>query len=447
MISIPTLQTLEVQLSHLDDWLVAEVLTVTTVKQLLIVLIIVLFSLILSRRSAPQVNRMMKRWNARNLALVASRIHLSTREVLLLMISPLLLWLATSVTAAAQAPNGVINVAASLVSAWAIIRLGSGMIRSSVLSRLLALFMCALAALNILGWLQPVVEVLDKATITSGEKPVSLLLVIKGSITIAFLLWLSRLASEGFERAMWRSKSTTPAQKVLFNKLARIAFIAIAFVLGLNVLGIDFTALAVFGGAVGIGVGFGLQKVFSNLISGFILLMDKSIKPGDVIAIGDSYGWVNHIGARYVSILTRDGKEHLIPNEKLITDQVENWSYSNDNIRLHVPVVVPYTSDRKMVKALLLDVVHKNPRILKSPEPTCLIKGFNDTGVEFELRVWIEDPVNGVGNVRSSVYEAVWDVFKENGIDFPYPQRDLRLKLETQDGQALSTVLAAQKKP
>ena len=423
-----TWQHIETSSAHLKIVMLDYILTAALMQQLLVTLTILLASLVMSRRLAPKVSQFVKRWGRKNFAYLTGRIHLSAREVLLLLIAPLLLGLATMVAAAATAPNGVLNVAASLMGAWAVIRLGSGVIRSSTLSKVLAICLCSVAVLNMLGWLQPTIDVLDKATISTGPHPISLYLILKGSFTLALLLWLARLATEWFERIMWRSKTISPAQKVLFAKLARVAFIAVAIMLGLNAVGIDFTALAVFGGAVGIGVGFGLQKVFSNLISGFILLMDKSIKPGDVIAIGDSYGWVNHIGARYVSILTRDGKEHLIPNEKLITDQVENWSYSDDNIRIHIPIHVSYDADRLKVKQLLLEVVEHNPRILKSPEPTCLIQGFDDYGVNFEIRAWIEDPVNGIANVRSSIYEAVWDAFKANHIHIPFPQRDLHLK-------------------
>ncbi len=423
-------QTARDAAQRLDDWLVDYVLTPAPLQQILIVLALVVLSFMVARRLAPLINHGAARWGTKNTAFVASRIHLTTQEVLVLIFAPFLLWIATAVATAQQAPNAILNVAASLVGAWSIIRLGSGIIKSRGLSKALALFMCLLAGLNILGWLRPVMDALDKATLTSGTNPISLLVIIKAILLVILLLWVSRVVAEGFERAMWRSKTITPSQKVLFSKLARITLILLAILIGLNASGIDLTALAVFSGALGIGVGFGLQKVFSNLISGFILLMDKSIKPGDVIAVADTYGWVNHIGARHVSILTRDGKEHLIPNETLITQPVENWSYSNQNIRIHIPITVSYNEDRRLVKKLLLDVTHANARILKDPAPTCLIEKFGERGVEFEIRAWIEDPVNGIGNVRSSIYEAVWDMFKEHGIAFPAPQRDVRIMRE-----------------
>lgn len=413
--------------AEIQAWASARVLTAEALKQILLVAGLMLLAMVISRRLAPMVNASVARWGRRNFALVTARMHLTTQEVLMLIFAPLLLWLATVVAASEQFPDSILNVAASLVGAWAMIRLGAGMIKSRGMSKMLAIFMCVLAGLNILGWLHPTLEALNKATLTSGANPISLLEIMKALLLLVVLLWLARVAAEGVERTLWRSQTMTPSQKVLFAKLTKIALIGMAILFGLNASGIDLTALAIFSGALGVGLGFGLQRVFSNLISGFVLLMDKSIKPGDVIAVADTYGWVNHIGARHVSILTRDGKEHLIPNETLITQPVENWSYSNQNIRIHIPVTVAYDVDRRLVKKLLLEVTHANTRILKDPAPTCLIEKFSERGVEFEIRAWIEDPVNGIGNVRSSIYEAVWDMFKEHGIAMPVQQHEVRM--------------------
>lgn len=215
---------------------------------------------------------------------------------------------------------------------------------------------------------------------------------------------------------------------MLFGKLLKIVLFTIAILAGLNTLGIDLTALTVFGGAVGVGLGFGLQKVVSNFVSGLILLLDKSVKPGDVIAIGNTYGWINSLSGRYVSILTRDGTEHLIPNEELITQRVENWSYSNNLVRQRVPVGISYRSDPHQAMALCLPAAAETKRVLSNPAPVCLLTGFGDNAVDLELRFWINDPSQGVGNVKSAVLLNVWDKFKEQGIEIPFPQRDLHLK-------------------
>lgn len=416
-------------LETVQVWVMKNLLSWSSVQQLSIIMLALTLSWVVARRADHWFKPYIEKWRSSSLILFFARIHLSTHELINIFTTPFLLLVASMIADAAKWPFNILSASATLAIAWAIIRLSSSIIKSDFWSRTIALTMWIVAALNILGWLDPTLEVLDKASIPIGHHKLSLLLLLKGGVILAILLWLAGVATEGLERLLWRSKGLSPSQKVLFTKFAKISFIILAVVLGLNAVGIDFTALAVFSGAVGIGIGFGLQKVFANLISGFILLMDKSIKPGDVIAIADTYGWVNQIGARHVSILTRDGKEHLIPNEKLITEPVENWSYSNENVRIHIPIGVSYHSDRKLVKDLLLEIVRSNPRILREPEPSCLIKGFSDNAVDFELRVWITDPVNGISNVRSSVYEAVWDTFKEHKIEIPFPQRDINLKL------------------
>ena len=183
-----------------------------------------------------------------------------------------------------------------------------------------------------------------------------------------------------------------------------------------------------FSGAIGVGVGFGLQKVVSNYISGLILLSDKSIKPGDVIELPNAVGWIRRMGGRYVSIVTRDEREYLIPNEDLITQQVINWSYSNRTIRLRISFGVSYKSDPRQVIALSVEALKNTDRILNDPEPACLFTGFGDNSIDFEVRFWISDPKNGTSNVTSDVLLALWDTLKQNNIEIPFPQRDLHFK-------------------
>jgi small-conductance mechanosensitive channel len=201
-----------------------------------------------------------------------------------------------------------------------------------------------------------------------------------------------------------------------------------AFFIGIDIIGIDLTALAVFSGAFGLAVGFGLQKTFGNLIAGIILLMDRSIKPGDVIAVGESFGHVTKIGVRAVSIVTRDGKEHLIPNENLMTQEVENWSYSSPNVRVHIPVGVGYDCDLALAQKLMIEASMTPKRVLKSPKPTVWLRAFGENSIEHEILLWIADPEAGVGNVQSEVLNRLWVLFKENGIQIPFPQRDIRVK-------------------
>ncbi|MBI1274071.1 MAG: mechanosensitive ion channel [Alphaproteobacteria bacterium] len=399
--------------------------------QLVTVIALSAFGWSVAKRAAHALSASHLPWVERTRKIVAAHYYISPRQIMFLICAPVLLWLALLVTTAAAWPDAGIRVAAVLATAWAAIRLSSGLIRSTFWATSFALVVWVLAALHVLGWLAPAANVLDSAAISFGERRLSFLLLIKGSIVFAILLWFAGLLGRSLERVLENTQDFTPSQKVLFAKIGRIVLVALAVMVGLNTFGIDFTALAVFSGALGIGIGFGLQKVFSNLVSGFILLLDKSIKPGDVIGVGDTFGWVNRIGARQVSILTRDGKEHLIPNEMLITEQVENWSYSDNNVRVRIPIGVSYKSDIHKVREILLEIINNNPRILPRPQPTCLVTGFGDSSVDFELRVWIQDPVNGIGNVKSSIYLAAWDAFKQNGIEIPFPQRDIHLDTDT----------------
>ena len=204
--------------------------------------------------------------------------------------------------------------------------------------------------------------------------------------------------------------------------------LVIAFFVGIDLIGIDLTALTVFSGAFGLAVGFGLQKTFGNLIAGIILLMDRSIKPGDVIVVGQSFGHVTKIGVRAVSIVTRDGKEHLIPNENLMTQEVENWSYSSPNVRVHIPIGVAYGCDVELAQKLMIEAAMAPARVLKSPKPNVWLRAFGENALDHEILVWIKDPEAGVGNVQSEILNHLWVLFKENGIEVPYPQRDVRIR-------------------
>ena len=215
--------------------------------------------------------------------------------------------------------------------------------------------------------------------------------------------------------------------RVLTEKVAGFAIFLAAAAAALNVAGFDLTSLAVFSGAIGLGIGFGLQKVVSNLVSGVILLVDKSIKPGDVISLGETFGWISGLNARYVSVVTRDGREYLIPNEDLITGQVVNWSYSSELVRLDVTFGVAYASDPHAVRRIAVEAAEAVERVSHDPTPVCHVTAFGDSSVDFVLRFWIHDPAKGLTNVRGAVFLALWDAFQANGIEIPFPQRDVRI--------------------
>jgi small-conductance mechanosensitive channel len=326
----------------------------------------------------------------------------------------------------------LLGVAIALATAWVVIALVAGLIRNQFVYRLVAVSAWTIAALSILDLLQPTMAALDSIGIVIGGLRVTPLLVIKTSVLLLLTLWAANAASDFLDRRVRASADLTPSIQVLIGKLIRLLLITFAILIALSTVGIDFSALAFFSGAVGVGLGFGLQKIVSNLVSGIILLADKSIKPGDVITVGDNFGWVESMGARYTAIVTRDGREFLIPNEDFVTQRVINWSYSNDEVRLDVKFGVAYASDPHKVCALAVEAARSVTRVLASPAPVCHLTAFGDSSLDFLLRFWIRDPVDGLTNVRGQVLLALWDILKREGIEIPFPQRDINVRMPVQ---------------
>ena len=251
--------------------------------------------------------------------------------------------------------------------------------------------------------------------------------IVQGIVSIIVLVWLASVISRIFDKKLAAQKRLEPSLVIVFSKLIKILLIVVAVFIGFSSAGINMSTFAVFGGAIGVGIGFGLQKVVSNLICGVIILLDRSIKPGDVIALydGKTYGWVNKLGARCISVRTRDGEEHLIPNEDIITQRVESWSYSDTKIRLKIPIGIGYYSDLHLAMKLLEEAPKNIKRVLSTPPVAVRLIGFGDNAVNLQLRVWICDPQSGVRNVESQILVNVWDLFHKNDITLPFPQRDI----------------------
>ena len=320
---------------------------------------------------------------------------------------------------------GVVGAGAASLLVKAIVR-GLGL--SRWIAWLLAAATFAALLAKAVGGLAPLTAVLDSAGFTLGSRRFTLLALVQIVIGLLALYALVRFAIRIAGQSIRRNKALDPTQQLLAQKLAAIAIIAAAFFIGIDLAGIDLTALAVFSGAVGLAVGFGLQKTFGNLFAGIILLMDRSIKPGDVISVGESFGSVNKIGVRAVSIVTRDGKEYLIPNELLMTQEVVNWSYSSRDVRISIPVSIAYDCDVKLAQKLMIEAANASPRVLDSPQPAVWMTAFGENALEHEIRVWILDPEAGIGSVRSEILGRLGQLFRENGVEVPFPQRDVRLK-------------------
>lgn len=409
------------------DWLLQNVANPWTLLQVVLLVLLFGLSVLAARRLRPALAARIEKTK------VPPRFSALARalpQVLTPLIYLLLLWLAIAAIQESTWPSRsyLLGVVASLLTAWVVIRLVTTFVRNPALAKTLAFCAWTIAALNITELLDPTVALLDSLAISFGELRISLLTVVKGMLTLALLLWAASALSRFLEGRISRVPDLTPSVQVLLGKLLKITLIALAVVIALNSVGIDLTALALFSGAIGVGIGFGLQKVVSNLISGVILLLDKSIKPGDVIELEETFGWISSLGARYVSVVTRDGKEYLIPNEDLITQRVVNWSFSDELVRMEITFGVSYDCDPHAVRRIAREAAAKPKRVSQQTPPVCHLTGFGDSSLDFVLRFWILDPQGGVANIKGEVLLAVWDAFKENGIEIPYPHRQVIVK-------------------
>ena len=322
----------------------------------------------------------------------------------------------------------LLAVAASLATAWLIIRFTTSFIRNEFAVRVISLSAWVIAALSIVGLLEPTTDALDSIGIDLGGLRLTPLLIIKLLVLLAITLWIANLVSNFLENRINQSHDLTPSVQVLLTKLVRLLLMVLAVALVMGAVGINLAALAVFTGAVGVGVGFGLQKIVANFISGVILLADKSVKPGDLVTIGDSFGRINTMNTRYISVAAGDGREFLIPNEDLITQKVVNWTYTDKDTLVKVAFSTNYDADPRLVCKLAVDVASATDRVKKERPPGCQISEFAEYGMRFSLTFWISDPYAGMDNVKSDVMMGLWEAFKREGIRVPYPVRDIRVR-------------------
>ena len=281
--------------------------------------------------------------------------------------------------------------------------------------------------LHVSGLLPDVVDFLDGVAFHLGAQKLTLWLVLQGLFWVVITLLAAMWLSGTIEARLMRAESLHTSLRVVFSRLATALLIVLAVLLVLPLLGIDLTVLSVFGGAIGVGLGFGLQKIASNYVSGFIVLLDRSIRIGDLITVDNFYGEVKNITTRYVVVRALDGREAIIPNELLIATTVLNHSYSNRQIRLGLPLQIAYRSDLEQAMQLMVQAARRHPRTLAEPAPNAFLIGFGDSGIDLELGIWIGDPENGTLSVRSELYLDIWRAFKEAGIEIPYPQREVRI--------------------
>ena len=328
-----------------------------------------------------------------------------------------------------------VSAAVSLSFAWIMIRLVTLVIRSKFWSQVAFYVVWPITALDIFGILDDIIRYLEAAAIPLGadadglSRSLSMLDVLRGFLAFALLFWVAHLASKFLAKRIYEIEDLTPSLRTLIVKILNILLPVMAFFMALQLVGVNLAALAVFSGALGLGVGLGLQKSISNLISGFTLVADKSIKPGDVVSVSDTFGWVTSMGARYVAIRTRDGTEHLVPNDLFIEQGVVNWSHADKIVRLHAPFGVSYgTKDLKAVREIAYEALKGVPRVLSDPSPQCNMIEFGDSSINFDLRFWISDPESGKAGVISEVLLNLHEKLGKAGVEIPFPQRDLHVR-------------------
>jgi small-conductance mechanosensitive channel len=321
----------------------------------------------------------------------------------------------------------LLMVAAKLALAWLAIRLVTSVIRNAFIVRVVSVSAWLVAALSITGQLDAAVDALDSVSVVLGGLRLTPLLLIKLGALLIAALWLTNIASNFVESQINRSADLTPSIQVLLVKTIRMGLMFVAIAIALSAVGINLSALAVFSGAVGVGIGFGLQKIIANFISGIILLVDKSVKPGDLVTIGDNTGRISAMMTRYISVAAGDGREFLIPNEDLVTQKVTNWTYTDKNTLVKVNFGTNYDADPRLVCKLAIETAVGAQGPLKNKPPNCILTEFTDAGMKFSLTFWLADP-DGMDNVKSEVMLSLWDALKREGIRVPYPVREIRIR-------------------
>ncbi|QQA45050.1 mechanosensitive ion channel family protein [Pelagovum pacificum] len=403
--------------------------------QILIVLALLFAAHLLNIALAPRIRHWMHtregwpKWRLRVMVVVQRRL----RMIFFVTLIWIVVWIMREVTWPSR--SYILGIVANLALAWLIVALTTRLIQNPVLRTVVRYGAWVWITLRILGLTEEFASLLDGVAFELGSTRISLLIVLQACLIIGVLFIIARFLATQSSVRIQSNEDISPSMQVLATKALQTVLYGAAFFVGLKTVGVDLTGLAVLSGAIGVGLGFGLQKVVSNLVSGVILLLDKSIKPGDVISLGETFGWITTLGARYVSITTRDGKEYLIPNEDLITGQVVNWSHANDFVRLDIYFGTAYGDDPHLVRRIAVEAAQGVERVLVSRAPVCHIVGFGDSSVDYILRFWIDDPRGGLTNIRGNVYLALWDAFQENGISIPFPQREVRVL----EGSELST--------
>jgi small-conductance mechanosensitive channel len=391
-----------------------------------------------------------RRWRTRNLALLNLRGPRARLIEIALIEAPavvalLAMLVARTVIAAIGMPATLLDIAMQLATALILVRLAIYLLRLALGPRSwlrtwetrLTLLVWLAISFQLVGWFDAIQNTLDAINLLPGKGRFTLWALLKGLVIITVFVLVTTVLARALERRVMHIESIALSTRIGITKFTYFFLVGLGVLLGVNAAGVDLTALTVLTGAVGLGLGFGLQSIASNFVSGFVLLMDKSIKPGDVISFTgmpgtstESFGWVQALRGRYVVVRDRDGVETLVPNQSLITNPVINWSYSDRKVRLKLPVRISYNDDPEQALDILLRAVEGHPRILHEPAPVSRLMQFSDHGMDLELRFWIADPEGGVNNVRSDVNRLIWRLFRDSKITIPMAQREVFIRHE-----------------
>ena len=291
--------------------------------------------------------------------------------------------------------------------------------------RLVSWLIWGVFALHLTGHLDAVINALDSVGFNIGKQHLSLYTVLTGLLSLVATLMLALWLAHAVEHRLIASMPLTGNMRLALIKLARSVLLVLAVLIALPLVGIDITVLSVFGGALGVGLGLGLQKIAANYVSGFTLLLDQSVRLGDIIEVGPHYGEVREIATRYTVIRSLNGSESIVPNETMITSPVVNHSLTDKDNQILLPIQVAYHSNLEQVRDVLLGIAASHERVLKSRVPQVRLKNFGENGIDLELVLWIADPEEGEFNLRSDLNWAIWGAFKRENIEIPFPQRVL----------------------
>jgi small-conductance mechanosensitive channel len=355
-------------------------------------------------------------------------------RVLFPVSASLLLLLATAILSS-WSSTGILKLLNALMLAMAVVRvlvylIGQAFPHSPLLQRfdrVIAMLVWSGFALHATGLLPPIIHWLDSLSLRLGKTDLSLWMVLNGAVSVVVIILLSMWLSGVAERRVMRVDALDINLRVVVTKVIRALLLFVGALIALPVIGIDLTVLSVFGGALGVGLGFGLQKIASNYVSGFILLLDRSVNIGDMVTINEHQGTITSITGRYVVLKSANGTEAIIPNETLITSTVVNQCHTDNRVRVELPVQISYQSNLDTAMQLMCEAARSAPRVLPDPAPEVVIRGFGASGIDLTLLCWIDDPENGQLLLKSTLYRQIWQDFQHTHIEIPYPRQDVSI--------------------